>query len=301
MTHVAATIREAVAAEPGDVLVFLPGMGEMRRVRDQLGDIEAEVMLLHGSLPADEQDAALAPPRPGVRKVVLSTDIAESSLTVQGVRIVIDSGLARSPRLDLRHGMTRLQTISISRASADQRSGRAGRTEPGVAYRLWSKLEHGGRHPHIDPEITKVDLAGLALELALWGVADPADLPFLDPPPAKTFAAGRELLQLLGALDESGRLTDTGRAMATLPLHPRLARMVVDAGADQQLACIVAALVDDRDVLRGHPDDVPVDLALRVRLVDDPGESHPAAMGRSLQRVRRNAADLARRAGVAGG
>ncbi len=301
VTHVAATIREAVAAEPGDVLVFLPGMGEMRRVRDQLGDIGAEVMLLHGSLPADEQDAALAPPRPGVRKVVLSTDIAESSLTVQGVRIVIDSGLARSPRLDLRHGMTRLHTISISRASADQRSGRAGRIEPGVAYRLWSKLEHGGRHPHIDPEITKVDLAGLALELALWGVADPAALPFLDQPPAKTFAAGRQLLKLLGALDESGSLTNTGRAMATLPLHPRLARMVIDAGADQQLATIVAALVDDRDVLRGHPDDVPVDLALRVRLIADPTASHPAAMGRSLQRVRHTAADLARRAGVTGG
>jgi len=192
--HVAATIREAVAAEPGDVLVFLPGMADMRRVCDQLGDIGGGVMLLHGSLPAAEQDAALAPPRPGVRKVVLSTDIAESSLTVQGVRVVIYSGLARSPRHDLRHGMTRLQTISISRASADQRSGRAGRVEPGVAYRLWSKLEHGGRHPHIDPEITKVDLAGLALELALWGVADPAALPFLDQPPAKTFAAGRRFL-----------------------------------------------------------------------------------------------------------
>lgn len=300
VSHVAATIREAIASEPGDVLVFLPGMGEMRRVRDQLGEIRAEVMLLHGSLPAEEQDAALAPPRPDVRKVVLSTDIAESSLTVQGVRIVIDSGLARSPRLDLRHGMTRLHTISISRASADQRSGRAGRVEPGVAYRLWSKLEHGARHPYIDPEITKVDLAGLALELALWGVADPASLPFLDQPPAKTFAAGRQLLELLGALDQSGSLTETGRAMATLPLHPRLARMVVDGGADQQLACIVAALVDDRDVLRGHPDDVPVDLALRVRLIADPTVSHPAALGRSLQRVRSNAADLARRAGVAG-
>ena len=300
VTHVASTVREAMAAEPGDALVFLPGMAELRRVRDQLADIDAAVLLLHGSLPAEEQDAALAPPRPGVRKVVLSTDIAESSLTVQGVRIVIDSGLARSPRVDLRHGMTRLQTISISRASADQRSGRAGRIEPGVAYRLWSQLEHGGRQPHIEPEIAKVDLAGLALELAMWGVADPTEMPFLDQPPSKSFAAGRQLLELLGALDAAGKLTESGRVIATLPMHPRLARMVVDAGDDQQLACIVAALVDDRDVLRGHPDDIPVDLALRVRLIADRGASHPAAMGRSLQRVRHAAADLARRAKVTG-
>jgi ATP-dependent helicase HrpB len=301
--HAATVVRHVLRDEAGDVLVFLPGMRAMLRCRDRLDGIgtDVDIRLLHGSLPSGEQDAALAPSSRGRRKVVLSTDIAETSLTVEGVRVIVDSGQSRSPRLDLRHGMTRLETIPISRASADQRAGRAGRTEPGIAYRLWSKLEHGGRRPHIDPEISQVDLAGLALELAAWGNVDPAAYRFLDPPPTKTFADAKRLLVLLDAIDAAGDLTPTGERMAGLPLHPRLARMVVDAGEDDALACVIAALLEERDVMSGHPDEIPVDLALRVRLVIDRRYDHPAASGRAIQRVRHTAADLRRRTGVADG
>jgi ATP-dependent helicase HrpB len=301
--HAAAVIRKVLDAEPGDVLVFLPGMGEMRRIAGLLAEdgISADVRLLHGSLPLAEQDAAISPSLPGRRKVVLSTDIAETSLTVEGVRIVVDSGLARAPRFDARTGMTRLRTVSISKASADQRAGRAGRTEPGVAFRLWSKLEQGGRTAHIVPEITQVDLAGFALELATWGASRPDHLRFLDPPPPRTFEEARSLLALLGALDAGGRLTGMGRAMAGLPLHPRLAHMVVAAeDEDTALACVVAALVDDRDILRGRPEEVPVDLAERVAIVAG-DRRHPLADRAAVERVRRNARDLADRAGAGWG
>ncbi len=300
--HVAATIRKVLAAEHGDVLVFVPGMGEMRRIERELVDagVAADVRLLHGSLPFAEQDAAIAPSPPGRRKVVLATDIAETSLTVEGIRVVIDSGLARKPRFDARTGMTRLRTVPISRASADQRAGRAGRIEPGIAYRLWSKLEHGGRNRHIAPEIAEVDLAGFALELAAWG-SEVEELSFLDPPPRRALEEARRLLEQLGALDADGRMTISGGLMATLPLHPRLARMVVDAGPDAALACVVAALLDDRDVLRGHPNELPADLAVRVRLIADPGGRHPRAVGPAIGRVRDTARDLARRAGVGWG
>lgn len=300
--HAAGVVREAVRTQPGDVLVFLPGMGEMLRVRDRLldGGLPAEVLLLHGSLPPDEQDAAVAPSRPDRRKVVLSTDIAETSLTVEGIRIVVDTGLARAPRYDNRTGMTRLRTVSISKASAEQRSGRAGRIEPGIAFRLWSKLEHAARQAHIQPDITQIDLAGLALELAAWGTADPSDLAFLDAPPAKTYAEALELLRMLGAVDGDGVITQFGREMARLPLHPRLAHMVVAAAdEDKGLACAIAALVEERDVMRGHPDEVPIDLALRIRLMEDPGMRHPFASGAAVARARRTADDIARRAGVA--
>jgi ATP-dependent helicase HrpB len=298
--HVAAVIRSALATHPGDVLVFLPGMAEIRRVAEHLDGIDAEVHLLHGSLPPDQQDAAIAPAPPGTRKVVLATDIAETSLTVEGVGIVVDSGLARAPRFDVRTGMTRLTTVQISKASAEQRTGRAGRTGPGVAFRLWSKLEHGGRRPHIDPEITQVDLAGLALELAAWGTGLPETLRWLDPPPKRAFEEARALLTRLGALDEAGRLTPAGRRMAVLPLHPRLGRMVVDAGDDAYLACLIAALVDERDILRGPPEEVPVDLALRVAVVN--GErGHPLAGRGPVGRARRAAEDLAQRAGIGRG
>lgn len=299
--HVAAVVRQALDTEPGDLLVFLPGMGEIRAVEHRLrdGGVYADVRPLHGSLPVAEQDAAIAPAS-GRRKVVLSTDIAETSLTVEGVRVVVDSGLARSPRFDPRTGMTRLKTIPISRASADQRAGRAGRTEPGVAFRLWSKLEHGGRPRDIAPEIAEVDLAGLAVELALWGVRSPAELRFLDPPPARPYEEATKLLRMLGALDEAGRLTATGRAMAGLPVHPRLARMIVEAGDEAALAVILAALIDERDILRGAPDELPVDLGTRVGVVVGSG-GHPAADRRTASRVERAARDLARRAGVSGG
>lgn len=292
--HVASVVRRALNETEGDLLVFLPGMAEIRRVQERLVDVLADVRVLHGSLPTEEQDLALAATEPPFRKVVLSTDIAESSLTVEGVRVVIDSGQARAPRFDPRTGMTRLRTIPISRASADQRAGRAGRLGPGVAYRLWSKMEHAARRPAIDPEITQVDLSGLALELAAWGVSDPAELSWLDPPPDAAWSEAVSLLETLGALEE-GRLTETGRRMVSLPLHPRLARMVADAGPDRALAVWLATLIDQRDPMRGSPNERPVDAALRVRLLVDRNFHHPMAATGSLHHLRAVAADLADR------
>lgn len=295
--QVAKVVREALEETSGDILVFLPGMAEIRRVEERLTGLLADVLILHGALPPEEQDRALAPSSPPFRKIVLSTDIAESSLTVEGVTTVVDSGLARAPRFDPRTGMTRLRTVSISRDSADQRAGRAGRLGPGVAYRLWSKMEQAARRPHAEPEITQVDLAGLALELAAWGVSEPERMSWLDPPPAASWAEAIDLLVSLGAVD-GGRITDAGRAMARLPLHPRLARMIVDAGDDAGLAVWLATLVDERDPMAGPPETVPVDVATRVRLLVDRGFHHPAARGSSLHRLRQIALDLAERAGV---
>jgi ATP-dependent helicase HrpB len=293
-------VLRALEEEPGDVLVFLPGIGEIRRVEQFLSDRVAsnvDVRLLAGALSLAEQDLALMPSPTGRRRVVLSTDIAESSLTVSGVRIVVDAGLARVPRHDLGNGMTRLTTVSTSRASADQRAGRAGRTEPGVAYRLWSKLEHATRRAHLEAEITQVDLAGVALELAAWGTSI-SDLRFIDPPPARALQQAHELLRALGALDAGGLPTSTGLGMLALPLHPRLARMVVDAPeTDKGLACVIAAILDERDVLRGRADELPADLALRVRVVCGL-DHHDRADRRDVGRVRDRANDIARRAGV---
>jgi ATP-dependent RNA helicase HrpB len=290
-------IVRALKDEVGDVLVFLPGIGEIRRVEQFLADRvgpDVDVRLLAGALSLSEQDLALMPSPPGRRRVVLSTDIAESSLTVSGVRIVVDAGLARVPRHDLGTGMTRLTTVSTSRASADQRSGRAGRTEPGVAYRLWSKLEHATRRAHLEAEITQVDLAGVALELATWGT-QPSDLRFIDQPPPRALQQAQELLQRLGALDPNGRPTANGRAMLALPLHPRLARMVIAAPeADRGLACVIAGILDERDVLRGRADELPADLGLRVRIVCG-YDHHERADRRDLARIRDRVADIARR------
>ena len=287
----------ALNEEAGDVLVFLPGIGEIRRVEQSLTDRvgpNVDVRLLAGALSLSEQDLALMPSPNGRRRVVLSTDIAESSLTVSGVRIVVDAGLARVPRHDLGSGMTRLTTISTSRASADQRAGRAGRTEPGVAYRLWSKLEHATRRAHLEAEITQVDLAGVTLELATWGTPV-ADLRFIDQPPPRALQQAHELLRRLGALDDDGRPTAVGRAMLALPLHPRLARMVVAApDNDKGLACLIAAVLDERDVLRGRADDLPADLALRVRVVCG-HDYHERADRRDVARIRDRALDIARR------
>lgn len=298
-SHTAHIVQRALRSHDGDVLVFLSGMAEIRRVEQLLreAEIDAHVRLLHGSLSVDQQDLALAASFPGERKVVLSTDVAETSLTVEGVRIVIDTGRTKSPRFDPRTGMTRLLTHAISKASADQRSGRAGRTEPGVAYRLWSKVEHGSRQPYIEPEIASVDLTGLVLELAAWGVNDVTKLRWLDTPPVPAWNEAVELLRLLGGVDDAGMITDKGRTMVGLPLHPRLARMVADAGSQAWLACILAALIDERDVLGGRPDEVPVDLALRVRIVDGL-RKHPLERTRTIDTVRRTASDIARRAGI---
>lgn len=302
----AATILRALREQDGDVLVFLPGAGEIRRTEAALrgGALPAHVDIrpLFGALSRDEQDAALAPSPPGRRRVVLATDIAETSLTVPGTTVVVDAGLARTPRHDARTGLTRLVTGPASKASTDQRAGRAGRTEPGTAYRMWSKLEHAARRSFAEPEIRTVDLAGLALELAVWG-ADPAELPFLDPPPEAALTDAREVLRALGALDEEGRPTALGRSMAELPLHPRLARIVAGGAAsarpaDGWTACAIAAALEERDVLRGRPDELPVDLALRVRLVADRTASHPQADRAALAAARRRAGDIARRAAI---
>lgn len=293
---VAAAVQRALREQAGDVLVFLPGIGEIRRTESMLRDAvgaDVDVFALAGALTLAEQDAALAPSRPGRRRVVLSTDIAETSLTVDGVRVVVDSGLAREPRFDARSGMTRLTTVSTSRASAEQRAGRAGRTEPGAAYRLWSKLEHGTRSKHRSPEIAQADLAGFALELAAWGGGD--GLRFIDAPPVGALAQARDLLADLHAIDADGSITPLGRTMLGLPVHPRLARMVaVDRSS---LACVIATLVEERDIFRGRPDDLPADLALRIGALTG-RRGHDAADRGAVQRLRDRAADLARRTGI---
>ncbi len=292
----AGAVQRALVEEAGDVLAFLPGIGEITRTADRLAGAagpDVDVLPLAGAVSAEEQDRALAPSPPGRRRVVLATDIAETSLTVEGVRVVVDSGLARAPRFDPRTGMTRLTTVSISRDSADQRAGRAGRTEPGVAYRLWSRVEHGSRPAHRAAEITQVDLAGFELELAVWGT--PAeDLALIDLPPVKARRQADALLTELGAFAD-GAITALGRRMIGLPVHPRLARMIVGRG--DTLACVVAAVVDERDVLRGRPDTLPADLALRVAVVCGlTGDER--ADRRATAGVRERAADLARRAGI---
>jgi ATP-dependent helicase HrpB len=312
---VTGAVFRALREESGDLLVFLPGAGDIRRVEAALREPGSglpegvDVRPLYGALPIADQDAALAPSPPERRRVVLATDIAETSLTVDGVRVVVDGGWRRTPRYDPRSGLTRLETVGITKASADQRAGRAGRTEPGVAYRLWSKLEHAARRPFPDPEIATADLAGLALELAVWGgraavtsgdTPEPPGLPFLDPPPARALEEGRRLLSFLGALDAEGRPTAAGREMADLPLHPRLARMVVGAAATGRggTACALAALLEDRDVLRGRPDEIETDIAVRLRLLVDREARHPQADGQAVAAARRRAAELARRVGL---
>jgi ATP-dependent helicase HrpB len=251
------SIRRALAQDSGSLLVFLPGMAEIRRVERRLLDADlgpgVHIAPLHGDLPQSAQDAAIAPAAPGTRKVVLATSIAETSLTIDGVRVVIDAGRLRVPRFDPRSGLTRLETIRVTQDSADQRRGRAGRLEPGVCYRLWTEGDHRRLAPRRPPEILESDLAPLVLELALWGAHDPSELSWLTPPPPGSVAQARDLLIRLGALDPSGRLTPHGRQMAAWPLHPRLSHMLLKAASLglSDLACDVAALLSDRDLLRG--------------------------------------------------
>lgn len=268
--QVAAVVREAVAVEDGDVLVFLPGVGEISRVQSLLLEggpaLAASVLPLHGTQSPDQQDAVLA--RGNGRRIVLATSIAETSLTVPGVRIVIDGGQIRTPRFSPRTGMSRLETIRVTRASADQRRGRAGRTEPGVCYRLWAVGEDAGLLAHRTPEILGSDLASLALELAAANVTAPLDLKWLDPPPIAALSQARELLRLLDAIDDRGRLTPMGRCMSQLALHPRLAHMAVRAGREGLggLAAVMAVVLSDRDMARRtHPHEMPdADLRLRI-------------------------------------
>ncbi|RYI96351.1 MAG: ATP-dependent helicase HrpB, partial [Acetobacteraceae bacterium] len=233
----AGAIRVALKAHQGDVLAFLPGWGEIRRTAERLTGLDADILPLHGEMPPAEQDRALNPnlgPNPR-RKVVLATSIAETSLTVPGVRIVVDGGFRRTPRLDPATGLARLVTVRISKAAAEQRAGRAGRTAPGVAIRLWSEALHRGLAPQDRPAILEEELSGLALDLAAWGTA-PGDLAWLDPPPAGALAAARALLTDLDALEPGGAITPTGRRMARLGTHPRLARMLAAAETEGEKA-----------------------------------------------------------------
>ncbi|MGD0563511.1 MAG: ATP-dependent helicase HrpB [Roseiarcus sp.] len=242
----------ALAEESGSILVFLPGQGEITRVAAELAERvknpNVDVAPLFGAMDARAQDKAVSPAAPGRRKVVLATSIAETSLTIEGVRVVIDSGLMRVPRFEADIGLTRLETVRVSRANADQRRGRAGRVEPGVCYRLWEEAGNGGLSPYAPPEILTADLSGLVLDLAAWGVGDPAALAFLDAPPRAALVEARALLTALGALDSDGRITGEGRAISRLALPPRLARMVVDAAREGRagLAAEIAVALTER-------------------------------------------------------
>ncbi|MFN7184415.1 MAG: ATP-dependent helicase HrpB, partial [Thermomonas haemolytica] len=246
-------VEQALTAHPGDVLVFLPGQREIAKVGALLEQaaVDAEVLPLHGELPVEQQARVLQPAPDGRRRVVLATNVAESSVTLPGVRVVIDSGLAREPRFDPNSGFSRLDVVAIAQASADQRAGRAGRVADGWAYRLWPASQR--LEPQRRPEIAQLDLAPLALELAAWGSSD---LRFPDPPPPGALAAGRDLLRRLGALEASGGLTAQGRRMLALGTHPRLAAMLLAATAPGQvaLACDLAALLEARDPLRLRSD-----------------------------------------------
>ncbi|PWC73461.1 ATP-dependent helicase [Azospirillum sp. TSH100] len=288
---VAAAVRRALREEPGNALVFLPGVGEIRRVQSLLdqSDLGPNTVIapLYGDLSAEAQDRAIAPTPPGQRKIVLATSIAETSLTIEGIRIVVDSGLMRVPRFDPRGGMTRLATVKVSQASAEQRRGRAGRLEPGVCYRLWPEATHKALAPFTTPEIADADLAPLALELAVWGVSDPAGLSWLDQPPPAAIAQARELLTGLGALDRKGAITPHGRRMAGFGVHPRLAHMMLAGKAMGQgaLACLVAALLGERDIVRSQPGFRDADLRLRVDLLrGEERGGQGAARGLSVDR-----------------
>jgi ATP-dependent helicase HrpB len=285
---VAQAVLAALAREEGSLLVFLPGAREIRRVAAHLEEagLPDDVILapLYGDLDTRAQDAAVAPPPAGRRKVVLATAIAETSLTIEGIRVVIDSGLARVPRYDPRSGMTRLETLRASQATTDQRRGRAGRLGSGVCVRLWSEADQCARAPHVSPEILTADLTPLALELAVWGAGDGRGLAFLDPPPAGTMAQAHELLAQLGALDAQGQPTAHGRAMARLGLHPRLAHMILVGSARGlgRLACEIAAILSERDLFRGPTNEREADLRARIAVLR--GDSAEAA-GATLDRA----------------
>jgi len=280
-------IKTALREESGSILAFLPGQGEITRVESALKDaVGSDVIIapLYGAMDAKAQDIAIQPAPDGKRKVVLATAIAETSLTIDGIRVVIDSGLQRLPRFDPASGMTRLVTVKSSQASAEQRRGRAGRLEPGVCYRLWPENEHRARAPFTAPEISDADLAPLTLELARWGVTDPETLPWLDVPDRAKIDQARDVLRGLEALDDDNRITPMGTAMAGLPVHPRLAHMMLrgaQLGLDD-VACALAALLSDRDFMRGRG----ADLRIRVEAI---------IKGRAPKMISEAAKQLARR------
>lgn len=291
----ASTVRRALDEDEGDVLAFLPGAGEIRQAEAALEAIGlprgTRLLTLYGELAAEAQDAALSPAPRGERKVILATSIAETSLTIDGVRIVVDAGLARRSVFDPVTGMSGLLTVRASRASAEQRRGRAGRTASGVCYRLWTEAAERGLAPYTPAEIVEADLAPLALALAAWGTAA-ADLDWLDPPPAPHLAQAHDLLVSLGALDADLRITAAGRQMAALALHPRLARLTLEGRATgrERLAAELAALLTERDVVRTRPLERDADLRKRVLLLRGESVAHLDADRAALARVR----DLAR-------
>jgi ATP-dependent helicase HrpB len=269
LDHVAATTRQALAEQPGDVLVFLPGVGEVGGVVRRLGGTAAEqqveVLELHGRLDARDQDRALTPG--ARRRVVVSTAVAESSLTVPGVRSVVDAGLARRPQTDHARGLAGLVTVRVSKAGADQRAGRAGREAAGAVYRCWSETDHAHLADHPEPEVATADLTSFALELAAWGSPDGAGLALLDQPPAPAMAAAGEVLRAIGAVDDAGAITQRGRAVARVPADPRLARALLDgaqAVGSRRAAEVVALIAEEvrapgadlaaalREARRGH-------------------------------------------------
>jgi ATP-dependent helicase HrpB len=284
--RVVQTCMQALADQSGSILVFLPGQAEIRRVHDQLkeqleGQVNVLLCPLHSELDLSAQRAAIEPAPAGKRKVVLATNIAETSLTIDGVRVVVDAGLARVPRFDPVSGMTRLDTQRVSRAAATQRAGRAGRLEPGVCYRLWSEGQHDQLAAFDAPEILQADLSGLCLQLARWGV-EPGDLAWLDAPPSAAFAQARDLLLRLRALDTRGVITAHGQAMAELPTHPRIAHLLLRGQALGlgNMACDVAALLGEKDILRG------VGADLHDRIIAMGNESSSRASRGSVQRAR---------------
>ncbi|MFI7159285.1 ATP-dependent helicase HrpB [Micromonospora chalcea] len=286
LDHVAATVRRALREREGDVLVFLPGAGEIGAVARRLADLrDVTVLPLHGRLPGPAQDAALTPA--AGRRVVLATAVAESSLTVPGVRVVVDAGLSRVPRTDLARGLGSLVTVPVSRAAATQRAGRAGREAPGAVYRCWSEAAHERLAPQPEPDIATADLTGFALELAAWGTPDGAGLALPDPPPPAALAVARETLGTLGAVDDDGRITARGRAVAAAGTHPRLARALLDGAprvGPDRAAEVVAILGED--TLGGTGDDLPA----RWRRLRDGVD--PAATARWRTEVRRLRAAL---------
>ncbi|OSM04043.1 putative ATP-dependent helicase HrpB [Magnetofaba australis IT-1] len=293
--RVAAGVKQALREAEGDILAFLPGAREIRAAQRLLDALPSEIAVLplYGDLGRAEQDRALAPADHAGRRVILATDIAETSLTIPGVAIVVDGGHCRRPRFHPPSGLTRLETLRISRHSADQRAGRAGRTGPGVCYRMWRESTQRGLTESAAPEMLEADLAPLLLELALWGAPDPQQLPWLTPPPEGACAQARDLLVRLDAIDDAGRITEIGRRMAELPLHPRLAHMILTArdDAERALACDLAALLGEHDPLRDAGADVAARLnalaALRSGTARGPALDALRHWQRAAQAVRR--------------
>lgn len=299
----AGAVLAALKEEKGSVLVFLPGSSEIRRVESRLREkslpTDTDLVPLYGELSREAQDAAIRPSAPGRRKVVLATSIAETSLTIDGVRVVIDSGLKRVPRFSPTTGMGSLETIRVTKDSAEQRKGRAGRTEPGVCVRLWTEGENSALRDKATPEIMEADLASVALDLAVWG-AGRDSLKWLDEPPEASFDQAMDVLRRLGAVDSVGKATRHGREIARLPLHPRLAHMAVkgkELGLGS-LACVIAALLEERDIFKTRPDELGSDIRPRIEAVLGRGAFKCTLDRALLERVRSSARQLEKRLNI---